>query len=381
MSARTLAQSRKDMVEGVAIPVGALALSLVIFGVFVALAGANPLEVGYEMGRGAFGTWFSFQNTLLRAAPLMLTALCTALPARVGLVVIGGEGAVVVGGLAAAAVGLQVRGASPWVVLLAMVLAGSAAGGLWIGLAAVLRVQRGVNETISGLLLTYIGIAILNQLVEGVMRDPESLNKPSTRSIGPENMLGNLPGLDVHWGLAYGIVACVVSYVVMDLTTFGFGAKMVGGNLRAALLSGLPVKRIVVITSLLAGAFAGLAGTVEVAAVHGKANASLVSGYGYTGLLVSFLARHNPLAIIPVAVLLGGIGASGGLLQRVAGLPDATVNVFQGILFLVILASETLYGRLRIFREPAVVAPAKAPVHDGGSADSAGSAPKPPVAA
>ena len=93
---------------------------------------------------------------------------------------------------------------------------------------------------------------------------------------------------------------------------------------------------------------------VEVAAVHGRANASLVAGYGYTGILVAFLARHNPLAILPVAVLLGGISASGGLLQRRLGLPDATVLVMQGILFLSILASETLYGRMRFFqpREP-----------------------------
>ena len=85
----------------------------------------------------------------------------------------------------------------------------------------------------------------------------------------------------------------------------------------------------------------------EVAAVHGSANASLIAGYGYAGILVSFIARHNPLAIIPVALLLGGIGASGGLLQRSFQLPDATVNVLQGILFVVILASDTFTGRLR----------------------------------
>ena len=93
----------------------------------------------------------------------------------------------------------------------------------------------------------------------------------------------------------------------------------------------------------------GLAGMVEVAAVQGRANANLAVGYGFTGILVAFLARHNPLAIIPVAILLGGIGASGGLLQRRLGLPDASVLVLQGIIFVTVLASETLYGRLRLF--------------------------------
>jgi ABC-type uncharacterized transport system permease subunit len=105
------------------------------------------------------------------------------------------------------------------------------------------------------------------------------------------------------------------------------------------------VKRLLVLSCFLAGAAGGLAGMVEVAAVHGRANASLVAGYGYTGILVAFVARQNPLGVVPVALLLGGIGASGGLLQRNFGLPDASVNVLQGILFMVILAAETLYGR------------------------------------
>ncbi|HVR20929.1 MAG TPA: hypothetical protein VMS65_14560, partial [Polyangiaceae bacterium] len=119
--------------EPVLIPVAALVVSLILFGGFVALSGHNPLDVYAEMVRGAFGTWFSFQNTLQRAAPLLLTALCTALPARAGLIVIGGEGAFVVGGLAAAAAGVLLLGSSPFVVLAAMFICGALAGAVWIG--------------------------------------------------------------------------------------------------------------------------------------------------------------------------------------------------------------------------------------------------------
>jgi len=136
-----------------------------------------------------------------------------------------------------------------------------------------------------------------------------------------------------------------VFWVLMQRTTFGFAARMVGGNIRAALLNGLPVRKLIVIVTFLGGLAAGLAGALEVAAIHGTANASLVTGYGYTGVLVAFIARANPIAALPVAILLGGIGASGGLLQRVFDLPDATVNVLQGMLFLSILLSETFYGR------------------------------------
>jgi simple sugar transport system permease protein len=331
--------------ESVLIPLAALLASLLLFGGFVAAAGENPLDVYYEMYRGAFGTWFSFQNTLQRASPLLLTALCTALPARAGLIVIGGEGALVMGGLAAGAAGVALSGAGIAVVLVGMMLAGALAGGLWIGIAGALRVYRGVNETISSLLLAYIGIALMNHFVEGPLRDPESLNKPSTRHIGDANMLGPIPGLDVHWGLVIGLVICAIAYVVMFRTVFGFSAAMIGGNPRAAKLSGVSVGKVVLITTALAGAAAGIAGALEVAAVHGRANASLVAGYGYTGILVAFLARHNGLAIVPVALFLGGLNASGGLLQRVFGLPDATVSVLQGILFVVLLLSDSFYGR------------------------------------
>jgi ABC-type uncharacterized transport system permease subunit len=343
-----------------AIPVAAILASLALFGVFVTLFGQSPLGVFHQMFRGSFGTWFSFQNTLQRSAPLMLTALCTLLPARAGLIVIGGEGALVMGGLAAAMVSMALTGhASPLAVQVCMVLAGLMLGGLWVALSTGLRAYRGVNETIASLLLNYIAIAVFNHLVEGVLRDPESLNKPSTPPIADEVMFGNLPGLDVHVGLAFSLAACLVAYFLMRWTVFGFTTRIVGGNPRAAQLSGLPVARVLVLVGLLAGASAGLAGVVEVAAVQGSANASLITGYGYSGILVAFLARQQPLAVIPVAILLGGIGASGGLLQRMFQLPDASTSVLQGILFLAILFSETFQGRRLLLRRRAPATLAK----------------------
>ncbi len=334
--------------ESMIVPGLALLASAVLFGIFLLGNGVDPLEAYELMFLGSFESWFSLQNTLLRAAPLILTALCTALPARLGLVIIGNEGALVVGGVAAAAVAPLASVFPAPAMLLIMAAVAMAIGGLWIAAAGALRQYRGVNETISSLLLFYIAVALMNHLVEGPLRDPGSLNKPSTPHIGDANMIGTIPGTDVHWGLVFGVVFAFLAWVLMQRTTFGFAASMIGGNVRAARIAGLNVGRIVVVTCFMAGAAAGLAGMVEVAAVHGNANASLATGYGFTGILVAFLARHNPLAIIPVAMLLGGIGASGGLLQRRLDLPDASVLVLQGIIFVTILASETLYGR-RLF--------------------------------
>ncbi len=240
--------------------------------------------------------------------------------------------------------------ASPWITLIVMCALGTFTGAVWFGIAGYLRYARGVNETISSLLLYYIGIAIMNFFVEGSLRDLTNPNKPSTMPIGEEYMVGKIPGTDIQWGLAAGIIVAIVLYILMSRTTFGFAVRITGGNPRAALAQGLPVGKLIVLCTMIAGACAGLAGFYEVAAIQGRANASLAAGYGFTGILIAFLARQNPLAIIPIAIMFGGIVASGGLVQRRMDLPDATVLVLQGLVFLVLLISETLYGRFKIFQ-------------------------------
>jgi len=335
----------RSTLETVCIPVAAIAVALLLFGMLCALAGANPFGVYASIYKAAFGSWYSWQNTLIRAAPLMLSSLCTVLPARIGLMIIGNEGAIVVGGVCAVATGLALASAPPLVVQVAMALAGIGGGGTWIAIAGALRHYRGVNETISSLLLNYIAIALMSFLVEGPMRDPSSLNKPSTHSLAQANMLGDFPGTQVHYGLIYGLIACVIAYFLIQRTTWGFAARTIGGNVRAAQIAGLPVGKLTLAICFLAGSCAGLAGMVEVAAIQGRVNASLNANYGYSGILVAFVARQNPLAAILVAILFGGILASGGILQRSHELPDATILVFQGLVFLVVLFSESLYGR------------------------------------
>jgi len=342
----------RSSVETAAISTAAVLVALLLFGGFAAARGFDPLEVYRVLYVGAFGTWFAVQNTLAQAAPLMLTALCTAVPARAGLLVIGGEGALVIGGLATVLAGVPLAGAPAPLGIALLCAAGAVAGGLWVGAAGALRHWRGVNETISTLLLNYIAIAVLNHLITGPIRDFAQVLKPASWSLGEHLRIGDVPGTSVHWGLAFGVAACALLWVLMRRTTFGFAVDILGGNVRAARMAGLPIGAMVLVACFLGGAAAGLAGAVEVIAVHGFASSSLVVGYGYAGILVAFLARQNPLAIVFVSVLLGGISASGGLLQRRFGLPDAATLVLRGLLFVAVLASTTLYGRLRVFRRP-----------------------------
>ncbi|TWB64649.1 ABC transporter permease [Bradyrhizobium sacchari] len=331
----------------VALPVLAVLLASAIFAAFVALYGQNPATVFGLIVQGGFGSSFAWQDTLSRAAPLVLVGLAVAIPAQAGLVIIGGEGALVLGGLAGAVVTLPFAGAHALPMQLLMLLAGGLIGGLWFGLAGVLRQFRGVNETISSLLLSYIGIAVFHHLTEGMLRDPASLDKPSTHPIDPSYMLPTLPGVGVHAGLAVSLLLAIAAHVVLRYTRWGFALRVVGGSARVARMIGLAVNRWIIGASVVAGGMAGIAGAIEVAAVQGTANSSLIVGYGYSGILVAFLARHQPLAIVAVALLIGGMQASASLLQRRLGLPDATMLVFQGLIFICVLVADAIAQQLR----------------------------------
>ncbi len=332
----------RNALKEILLPVAAIVAALLLFGIFVWFAGVSPTQVWLLLFKGAFGDWYSWQNTLQRAAPLMLTALCVAIPMQAGLVIIGGEGALVLGGLACAGLAHALPVPANWIGTVLVCMAAAVAGALWIALSGCLRQYRGINETISSLLLSYVAIGLFKHLVEGPMRDPTSLNKPSTYALSEGMRLTGISGSDVHWGFVIGVVACITAGLWLRMTRSGFSVRVVGGNLRTAQLVGLPASRLILLACTIGGACGGVAGAVEVAAVHTSANASLIAGYGYAGILVAFIARHNPITIIPVAILFGGFGAAGSLLQRRLGLPDASVQVLQGIAFVLILASEAL---------------------------------------
>ena len=346
-----------SLFEGVLLPLSSVLAGLLLFGIFAAFGGFDPLKVWTLLFMGAFGDAFSLQNSLQRAAPLILTALCVAIPAQAGLIVIGGEGALAVGGLACATLPylftLPGGVIGSFCVLLASVFAGAA----WIALVGVLRQYRGVNETISSLLMGYIAINLFKFLVEDVLKDPLSLNKPSTRPLEGSIQIGNILDFDVHWGLVWGIMLCLISFVWLYLSTNGFATRLVGGNSRAAKLVGIPVNRLTIMACALGGGCAGLAGGIQVAAVHTAANASLIEGLGYTGILVSFVARHQPLANLPVAILLGGFAAAGSMLQRHLSMPDASVQVLLGFVLVITLASEAARGRLGLLIQTRAVKP------------------------
>ena len=353
-------------IDAMVITIVSMAIALLLFGLFVTITKGFSIfsssfweyfwNVYEYLFRGAFGNtrdwnrgnWSALRNTMIHASPMLLTALCLALPARVGMIIIGGEGCVLMGALFAALVAHLMPSMPPLIVQISMMVSGMVIGGLWVTIAGALRQYRGVNEVISSLLLNYIARAILNHCVEGPMRDLTNLNVPASWPLDPSVMLGNIPGTRIHVGLIFGLVACVMAWFLMDHTSFGFATRIVGGNVRAAKVAGLSVAKYSLSACFLGGAAAGLAGVIEVAARDGAASDNLSqAGYGYAGILVAFVARQNPLAIIPVAILMGGVNND---FLKMKLQSDSCVQVFQGILFLVILGLDTWAGRLKDIR-------------------------------
>lgn len=317
----------------------AVTTAALVWTVLAAASGVPPAAALGGLFAGALGSLFALEQTLRAAAPLLLTGLCVALPARAGLVVIGGEGALVLGGLAAAVAAAAVP--APFA-LVALLTGGMAAGAVWLGACAWLRTARGVNEAVSSLMLNYVAIALLNHFVEGPLRDPSSLDRPATAQIPEQAVIGAIGGTSLHWGLVAGAALCVVWQFFISRTVPGLVVRYCGGNARAAAVAGLPVAAAAVAMAALGGAMAGLAGAFEVGAAQMRASAGLVLGYGYAGILVAALARGNLLALIPCAVLVGAIEAGGGLLQRRYGAPAASAEMLHGLIFIALVASEAL---------------------------------------
>lgn len=329
--------------EAVALTLLALILAL---GAWAAVARVAGVPVAYSLAllaQGSVGSWFALEQTLRAATPLLFTGLGVALAAQAGLLVIGAEGAFVIGGLAAAVLGAAVAGP---LALPALVLGGAGAGALWLAGAGLLKHHRGVHEAVSTLLLTYLALAVTNALVEGVLRDPASIDKPLTRPIDPAAMIGEIGQSSLHWGLPLGLAACAVAYVVVSHGAFGLRLRILGASAATARFAGIGVGGTIVAACALCGALAGLAGAIEVAAVQHTASISLALGYGYVGILVAFIARGNMLMVVAAAILLGAIEASGGLLQRQAGAPASTAKMIEGLMLVALVLCNSLRGRL-----------------------------------
>jgi simple sugar transport system permease protein len=328
---------------------GALGAPLIATIVFLQAAG---FDVGRALGAlitGSLGSWYAFgSGTLVRATPLVLTGLAVAIALRAGVFNIGAEGQFLVGAAAAAALALSLEGFSIVVTIPLVLAAGAAAGAAWASIAAVLRERFRVLEVISTIMLNFVAGYLVSYLVRGPLQESTHIY-PQTATLPTAAQLPRFgTGTRLHIGLVVAVVACGVAWWVLRFTAAGFRLRVVGANPTAARVAGqIDVARTTMITFLVSGALAGLAGAVEVTGVTYALYENISPGYGYTAIAVALLARLNPAAVLVTAVLFGALEVGAIAMQRDAGVPSVVASIVEAIAILTLVTID----RIRTWRD------------------------------
>jgi len=327
---------RKHAAETVTRWVLALGGALVIFAAFMVAKGASPIDA-YRSMWASLTTDNSLTGVLVKSAPLIFAALAVTVPARAGLVNVGGEGQLIMGGVFAAWVSLNLGPSLPGgVTLVGMGIAAAVGGALWAGAAGALRLWVGINEAVTTLLLNYVALNFMLFLIYDPWKDLSAGGQPTSAPIPTDERLPLIGTSQVHAGLLLAIVATGLVWWLLRSTRWGFELEVVGGNREAARRAGLSVGMLLLSAMLVGGALAGLGGLTQLAGTEFKLRPGFLATYGYIGFLASWLARHKPIQVAIAAVALSAISISGDSLQIDSQLPAATLNILMALVLLAV---------------------------------------------
>lgn len=339
-------------------------------GAVLVVAGNDPLEAYRTMIDASVSGWRPLTRTLTLATPLILTGLAAAVAFRMRIWNIGAEGQLYMGAVAASGLAVALPAGVPKpLMLLAILLAGMAAGAVWAGLAAVPKAYFNTDEVITTLMLNFVALSFMNYLIFGSVsfwRDTEA-TFPEGK---PIPVSAELPVVShrLHYGIAVAVAAAVVLWWALRRTSWGFELRTIGDSRPAARYAGIRVKAKVLSVLALSGALAGLAGAIEISGVIKSLEPRAVAAeLGFTGIVVAAVARLNPLAVLPVAAFLAAVVTSGSRLQRI-GIESEIVFLLQGLIFLFVAAGDFfLANKVTLTRRPdQSPAPIPAPVPASG---------------
>lgn len=317
---------------------GAVALALFFSALLLALRGTPPHEGIFVLFKGAFGSRWAIEDCLIKAIPIFLCSLGVAIAFRLQIWNIGAEGQFCMGALGATWMALSFPDQPAWVVLPAMVIMAVIAGGFWGFIPALLRQKMQTNEIIVSLMMNYIAILILDYLVYGIWKDPTSFGFPMTPTFSDAAIVGKIGSTSVNWGLLHCAVLAVAVWAFFRFTTIGYELKASGSNVKAARYAGLPYNKQVFLVMILSGALAGWAGFIEASATVNRLQPSIMVGYGYTAIVVAWLASLNPFYIGIASILLAGLRVGVENLQLDLQVPAAFGGIMEGFILLTVLA-------------------------------------------
>lgn len=317
---------------------GALALALFLSALLLALRGTPPLEGILVLFKGAFGSRWAIEDCLIKAIPIFLCSLGVAIAFRLQIWNIGAEGQFCLGAIGATWMALSFPNQPAWLLLPAMIAMAAIAGGLWGFIPALLRQKMQTNEIIVSLMMNYIAILILDYLVYGVWKDPTSFGFPMTPAFSDAAIVGKIGATSVNWGLFHCMVLALIVWIFFSFTKTGYELKASGDNVKAARYAGLPYTKQVFLVMILSGALAGWAGFLEASATVNRLQPSIMVGYGYTAIVVAWLASLNPFYIGIASFLLAGLRVGVENLQLDLQVPAAFGGIMEGFILLTVLA-------------------------------------------
>ncbi|HEX6303397.1 MAG TPA: ABC transporter permease [Anaerolineales bacterium] len=346
-------------VVDILLPFLATLAALAVGAVMLILLRANPIEAYSALLEGAFGSQNALADTLVKATPLLLVGLGICIAFRGGVINIGGEGQLVVGAVSATFVGLAIPDSRGWLVIPLALAAGFLAGAVWGGIPGLLKAYFNVNEILSTIMMNQIAVQGMNFLLRGPMIDPVQLEAasriPQTARLSQAYDLPRLVPTRLHLGTGLAVIAAILVFIFLWRTTIGYRIRAVGLNPDASRYAGISVKRYIVLALLLSGAFAGLAGAIQVYGVNHRmftdgSATGFTGGAGFNGIVAALFGQLHPLGTIPASFLFGALLVGANKLQRVMQVPSALITALNGLVVVFVVSSELWRRRLARLR-------------------------------
>lgn len=322
----------------------ALTAAFFISAIVIEIAGANYLEAFSSLYTGAFGSWRAIAETLMKSTPLLLTGLATAVAFKGKIWTIGQEGQLFAGAITGYWAYVSFPELPRFPLLLIITIAGFLGGAFYGWIPGVLKARFDVDEVISTVMGNYIIVYLLSLLLSGVgpWREPDSFYQQSP-TIGETAQFPLLTeGSRLHAGFLLAITMAFIVYIIMQKSPLGYEIRAFGSNPNAVKFKGTNIRRLYILVMVISGGLSGLAGVSEVFGAQHRLKLALSPGYGFTGIIVAMLAELNPLAIIPSAILFGGLIQGSFRMQVITGVPTAVTNAIQAIILLFFLTSQVL---------------------------------------
>ena len=340
---------KKNIWMDLGFQVGALALALLVTTLILVAAGAPPFKAYGSILSGAFGSQNNLTAVLITWSPLLLTTAGVLITFSAGLWNIGVEGQMTLGAIFATWMlrSLQDTAMPPALIIILGILAGMFGGALWASLAGALKTFGGVNEIFGGLGLNFVSTALTIYLVFGPWKRPGVGSMSGTQPFDEKLWLPTLPGTGLSpWALGISILVVGIVFLLLRGTYFGLKLKAVGKNMKSAYLLGVPTWQYSMFAFLLCGAFAGLAGAIQVTAVYHRLLPNISNGYGFLGLLVAMLINYQAIWVIPIAFFFAALNVGSVQLQIVYKMDSSFAGVLQDLLVLFVLLGQGVRQRL-----------------------------------